>query len=244
MAVELPMEPSRPEIDLSKMFALIYGEPKIGKSTLASTFPDALFIATEEGLRFLEVMKISCPTWIQFREIVKALKEEEKYKTRYKTIVIDTVDLLYQACENHVCEAKGISHPSDDDWGRGWAMVREEFHKGMRYLAAEGYGVVFISHTRSIERNVRGQKVPTIVPSFSNQARKVIMPLVDFVFYLSMDIDNPESNIRRVYSQNTLQFECGTRQKYFAEAIDEVSYDGIQEALIEARQIEEEMKNG
>lgn len=241
--VELPVEPQRPNLDFSGMFTLIYGEPKIGKSTLASTFPDSLFIATEEGLRFLEVMKVGCPDYKTFQEIVKELRSPES-KGRYRTIVIDTVDLLYSATETYVCEQKGISHPSEEEWGKGWMMVREEFQRGMRYLTSEGYGVVFISHAKQIEHNVRGRKVQRIVPTLSNQARRVIMPLVDFIFYLSMDVDDEESGLRRIYCRNTLQFECGTRQEYFPEVVDEISYDGLQEAYTYARKVQEDIKHG
>lgn len=120
-------------------------------------------------------------------------------------------------------------------------MVREEFQRGMSLLAAEGYGIVFISHSKLVEQNVRGIKIAQKQNSLSNQARRVINPLVDFIFYLANDVDRPESGVRRLYCQNTLQFECGSRQKYFPDAIDEVSYDGIQMAYEEALRTEEEM---
>lgn len=240
--LELPMEPVRDAQNFSGVFTLIYGDPKIGKSTLASTFPDAFFIATEAGLRFLNVMKEPCGDWQKFKDIVKALREP-KYKERYKTIVIDTVDLLYQACMDFVCEENNMTYPADEEWGKGWAKVRDEFQKGMRHLTAEGYGVVLISHTKVTEVEIRGRKVPKTVPTFSGSARRVIMPLVDYIFYIANDVDNPESTIRRIYCRNTIQFECGTRQKHFPEAIDEVSYDGLQEAFLQAEAIERELNN-
>jgi len=233
--VSLPLEKIAPVSDFSRLFALIYGPPKIGKSTLASTFPGALFVATEEGLRFLNVYKVSCPNWLTFREVMKQLKGEEA-KQRYKTIVIDTVDLLYRWCEEFVCDVKGLAHPSDEDWGKGWAFVRDEFQTGCKYLTSEGYGVVFISHHREVETKIRGVKVVKTVPSFSNTARKIILPLVDFVFYLAPDVDAQEQEgARMIYSQNAVEYEAGSRQKYFPHVIDEVHYTALADALSMAR---------
>lgn len=241
--MDLPLEPTREVDNFSGVFSLIYGAPKIGKSTLASTFPGSFFIATESGLRFLKVRKESCASWDKFKQIVKALRED-KYKEVYRTIVIDTVDLLFQACVDYVCTERNISHPADEDWGKGWSMVRDEFQKGMTHLTAEGYGVIFISHAKEVEIEVRGRKVPRTVPTLTGSARRVILPLVDYIFYLANDVDNPESDIRRIYCRNTLQFECGTRQEQFPDAIDEISYDGLQEAFMQAELIQEKLNNG
>lgn len=237
----LPIEPSPPEDDFGGMFTLIYGPPKIGKSTLASTFPNALFVATEPGLRFLNVMQTKCPDWVRFRDIIKQLRMPEA-KDRYRTVVIDTVDLLYQACENFICTTRQIQHPSEEDWGKGWSMIREEFQTGMRYLASEGYGIVFISHHKEVEATIRGVKKTKIIPSMSNVARRVILPLVDFICYLAPDNETPERTVRRLYTMPTLEFEAGTRQAYFPEAIDDISYEGLLEALRAAKAREALMK--
>lgn len=238
----LPTEPQSTAIDFSGMFTLIYGPPKIGKSTLASTFPKALFIATEEGLRFLPVMKVSCGDWLKFKDIVKQLRKPEA-KEHYRTIVFDTIDLLYQACEQHVCDVHKLTHPSEEEWGKGWSMVKDEFQTGMRILGAEGYGMVFISHHKEIQATIRAAKRTKIVPSMTGTARRVILPLVDFIVYMSSDVDVPEKNIRRLYTMPTLDFEAGTRQAFFPEAIDDISYNGLVEALTTAKAREEALKS-
>lgn len=226
------------------MVTLIYGPPKIGKSTLAATFPDALFIATEAGLRFLSVYRVSCTDWVKFREIVNELRTDEA-KSRFRTIVIDTVDLLYRTCEDHVCQVKGIAHPADEDWGKGWAYVRDEFQRGMSYLTGEGYGVVFITHHKEEDHVYRGRKVVKTVPSFTGTARRIILPLVDFIFYFAPDVDTPEEEgARRLYSRNAVEYEAGSRQAFMPAYLDDPSYDTILDAIKMARAQEEEFNNG
>jgi hypothetical protein len=239
----LPTEPEPIVTDLSQMFVLIYGPPKIGKTTLAATFPRAFFIATESGQRFVSVVRKPCATWIDFKDLVKQLRMPQA-KELFKTIVIDTIDLLYMACENHICLTRNIQHPSEEDWGKGWAMVRDEFQNGMRYLTSEGYGVVFIAHHKEIEATIRGVKKSKIVPNLTNQARRVLLPLVDFQFYLSSDNDIPERAVRRIYCKPTLEYESGARQSNMPDAIDDVSYSGIMDAITQARLTEIAMKAG
>lgn len=234
MTIELPTEPTPPTEDLSRMFLLIYGPPKIGKSTLASTFPDALFVATEQGLRFLNVLQVPCVEWLAFKEIVGKLIEEDA-KARYKTIVIDTVDLLYTACELYVCNKHNLAHPSEEEWGKGWDYVRKEFHRGMLALTGAGYGVVFISHEKISEVSIAGIKKSRTIPAFSNTARKIILPLVDFIFYLGSDRERPEVAERRLYCRPHLEYESGGRQAYMPEYIDEIDYHNVLDAISMAK---------
>ena len=48
---------------------LVYGPPKIGKSTLAASFPNPWIVDTENGYKFLDVEKLwVCKTWEEFEE--------------------------------------------------------------------------------------------------------------------------------------------------------------------------------
>ena len=47
--IKLPTKKSKIESDLSKYSILLYGKIKIGKTSLAAQFPDALFLMTEPG---------------------------------------------------------------------------------------------------------------------------------------------------------------------------------------------------
>jgi hypothetical protein len=44
MSVALPKEKTQPSRDLTAKTTLLYGPPKIGKSSLASKFPGAVFL--------------------------------------------------------------------------------------------------------------------------------------------------------------------------------------------------------
>lgn len=77
--------------DLSGYITLLYGPPKIGKTTFGSKMPAPLVLATERGysaIGGLDVVDIF--TWGDIRNAVRELKKPELKET-YKSIIIDTV---------------------------------------------------------------------------------------------------------------------------------------------------------
>lgn len=192
--MKLPDKAKLKVTDFRKYKFLIYGDPGSGKSTLASKFPDAIFIPTEPGLNFLEVNQITdddgnpkiARDWNEFIEAIKLLCTTEHH---YKTIVVDTIDNAFEFCALHVLKARGLEHETDEAYGKGFNMIRREFTKVVNFVANSGYGLVFVSHEKSSQREERGVKREYTDSSLSNQARVFTNGLVDFIFYCSIDGD-------------------------------------------------------
>lgn len=192
--MKLPEKPKPKVIDFREYKFLIYGDPGSGKSTFASKFPDAIFIPTEPGLNFLEVNQITdddgnpkiIRDWNEFIEAIKLLCTTEH---PFKTIVVDTIDNAFEFCALHLLKLRGIEHETDEAYGKGFGMIKREFTKVINFVANSGYGLVFISHEKSTQREERGVKREYIDNSLSNQARVYVNGLVDFIFYCSIDDD-------------------------------------------------------
>ena len=125
---------------------IIYGVEGIGKSTLASQFPDPLFIDTEGSTKELDVNRYDKPSsW-------SMLKEQVSYtvKTRpCKTLVIDTVDWAEKLCIKSICDASGKKGIEDFGYGNGWVYEKEEIEKLLDMLEeviAAGINVVLTAH--------------------------------------------------------------------------------------------------
>jgi len=205
----LPTEKSAPALSPARIKALLYGPPKIGKSTFASKInPEhTLFIATEPGLGSLDVFQIPCKDWMEFRGIGADLAEDPKH---YEVAVVDTVDELYRMCSDHVCRELGCKHPSDLDYGKGWAAVADEFRLRVGKLASLDLGVWFVSHAedREVKKKV-GTKTVT-QPSLSGQARKFLTGFVDFIFLATWEGDE-EADKRILYTEGAEHHEAGGR---------------------------------
>lgn len=190
--MKLPTKKKPRETDLREFKFLIFGSPKAGKSTFASHFPDALFIPTEPGLKFLECNVITdddgnpkiAKNW---KEIVEAVKLICTTDHQFKTVVIDTVDNAWDFCSRHVLAQRDIEHESDEAFGKGYTMVKREFSGLINQLANHGFGLVFISHEKAGEREDRGVKRTYIDSSMGASAKSYINGLCDFIFYTYRD---------------------------------------------------------
>ena len=130
MAVDLlTLEPQRISKDLKGKFMLLYGLPKVGKTTLASQL-DKVFIASfEPGTNALDnVLTAPMITWNDWKKTVKQLvRDKEKLANKIGVIAVDTADEAYKLCEKWVCSQNGIEQIREIPYGGGYKMLDDEF---------------------------------------------------------------------------------------------------------------------
>lgn len=177
--MELTKTRSKVITDLSFYTGLIYGEEGIGKSTLCSQMDNPYFIATEPGHKAMEVFKSDVSSWDEFRDVARELVMSKEHK--YKTVVIDTVTNLVDFCASSVYEQHNISHMSDLEWGKGFALVKDEFKKVLIPLCNSSLGVIFVAHDMLREMEFHGAKRDVWCPNMIKTASTVINQIVDFI---------------------------------------------------------------
>lgn len=127
---------------------LIYGPEGIGKSTLASKFPDAVFIDTEGSTSHMDVMRFPDPgTWTQLLNTVREAAGEDACKT----LVIDTADWAERLCIAHVLAVNKWSSIEAPGYGKGYVYIKEEFSKLLDLLTiliSKGKNVVLTAHSQ------------------------------------------------------------------------------------------------
>jgi len=176
----LPTVKSLPSENLGAYSMLLYGEKKIGKTSMASMFPEALFCMFEPGGKALSIYQIPIKRWEDFLSVLRLLKKDKKFKT----IIIDPVDIAYVLCLQYVCKRLGIEHPSDEEWGKGWQAVREEFTMRFNDLLELDKGVILISHAADKEIKTRlGKSYHKVMATMPGQAREALEGIVDIWVY-------------------------------------------------------------
>lgn len=218
----LPIEVSKPKINFNEYTTLIYGAPKVGKSTLASQFESPLFVAAEAGLNALETFNVPVGDWETFIQICAEIAKGEH---KYKTIVIDTVDNLFKFCSNYICKKQNIQHESELEWGKGWKLVKEEFFRVITKLSHLKYGLVLISHAEPSEIKTRTGFITKWVPTMSNQAKEVVLPICDFIFFCTIEMTQ-EGEKRLIRCRPSENWEAGSRFKTWSNCL-EMSYEAI-----------------
>ena len=125
---------------------VIYGPEGIGKSTLASQFPDVVFIDTEGSTKELDVRRYPAPR--DWNDIITAV-EDCAAEAPCKTLVIDTADWAEQFCIDDVCRKNNVKGIESFGYGKGYVYVTEAFQallKSCDKCIEAGINIVFTAH--------------------------------------------------------------------------------------------------
>lgn len=217
----LPKEKTKPITDVNRLTVLVYGAPKIGKSTMCSHAEGAVFLATEAGLNSLEVFQVPITSWEEF---LAACAELAEGKHSFRTVIIDTLDAAYSLCAAHVLRKNGVTHESELPYGRGYALISNEFTRVLSKLSFLGMGKIYVCHASEIDIESRTGKTTRIVPSIPERIRKTVLATVDVIGYADLDMaPGPDGKpmIRRVMrTKPHPNFEAGDRTGRLPETID------------------------
>ena len=206
--VTLPNEPSIPCTNIGDYSILLYGQEKIGKTSLAAEFPDALFFMFEPGARGLRIYQREINNWAEFKSYLDILDDN---KGRFSTLVMDTADIAYQMCLKYVCDKEGIEHPSDAAYGKGWNKVNSEFGEQVNKMLKLNRGVIFTSHAVEKEIKTRlGEEYQRIIPTMSGGARNILEAIIDVWGYMYYDADGR----RYLRIRGNDHIAAGTRLQY------------------------------
>ena len=213
--MKLPTQKTAPQTNINTVTMLLYGDPKIGKSTFCSRFENAFFIATEPGLNHLETYNLRADTW---REAYDILSELQENPGRFSPIVIDTVDRLWELCCRYICEQNNLKALSSMGYGKGYEFAEVEFNYYLQDLVKLNTGLIFTSHaTYDTFINSEGEQTKKFMPSVDKRVRKYLNPLVDIIGYISMvhDVDKStgEKVEKRIFHahENIELWEAGDR---------------------------------
>ena len=217
----LPTKKIPPKETLSDLTVLIYGPSKIGKSTWCSHSDNALFLATEPGLNSLDVYQVPIRNW---EELLAACADIAEGKHSFKTVIIDTIDNAYRFCSDYICAKFKIEHESDLGYGKGWALINNEFMRVLTKLAFLPYGLYLVSHSQEKEIETKTGKYLRTIPTLPDKARKIVLGMADLILFCDLQVSTDESGksaYRRVMrTKPNLYYEAGDRTGRLPETID------------------------
>ena len=156
---------------------VITGTEGIGKSTLASHAPDALFIDTEGGTDQIDTRRISgLKTWDELKAVVD---EVIATPSCCRTLVLDTADWAEGMCIRHICTKFKVAGLESLGYGKGYTYLYEEFGtllEKLNKLIPLGISVIIIAHAK-----MRKQELPEEQGAFDRWELKLsrqVAPLV------------------------------------------------------------------
>lgn len=128
---------------------VLYGPEGIGKTTLAASFPDPLFIDTEGGTSHYDVARVdpAPASWQALLDAVRAVKAERPCST----LVLDTADWAEDMCLRSLCAEHKWASIETPGYGKGYTYLSESFGRlldALSDVAEAGINVVVCAHAQ------------------------------------------------------------------------------------------------
>lgn len=242
---------------------LIYGPPKIGKSTLAGATKDALMIPTEDRVDHIGCDKTPIPVKLEeVFDVIEFLSSDKAHG--YKRLIIDTIDWLEPLVHQYVCDQNGWKSITDDH------NKETAFQKGLKYHSVEGWkfllkgfdhlrdngiAVVLIAHSAVIKMDPpEGDSYDKNVMKIDKNALAVVEEWADLIGYYNREIfvkSDEGKNGKAVQSNRRLLHVSGNSPAFISGnsfgiadlEVDLNAADQIMEYLLTYTHSEEETKN-
>jgi len=180
----LPKRKTPKGLDPKDLTFLIYGKPKIGKSTWACAV-NPLVIPTERGLGGLECYQTDLiTTWQDFINVVKALKAEKEYP--YSAVAVDTLGNLQGMCEDYICQKFNVKHISDMSFGKGYGLVNSEWRRVFTALKSLPLMLILVAHEKGRVQKTRTGELCVLGPNLSGSVKEWTEGDVDFILRFDM----------------------------------------------------------
>ena len=187
---------------------LLYGAPKVGKTTALSQLDDCLILDTEGGANMIEGYVES----FKNREVLIKVLKEAQDGHEYKYVAIDTIDKIATWAETAVCVEENVSAVQDLAFGKGFGMVREKVLNTVKILKEIFPHVIIIGH-RKWARAVVDSKAIVEPESLdlTGKLKNMLMADCDAIGYVYRDED--KGNLMVTFQSNDA-LEAGSRSPH------------------------------
>lgn len=128
---------------------VIYGTEGVGKSTLASKFPEPLFLDVEGGTSQMDVRRVEVNS--SWDELLSTVTEVYRDPEVCRTLVLDTADAAESLCIRHILQKYNQKSIESFGYGKGYTYIGEEWSKLMSIfdgLIDKGINVTVIAHAK------------------------------------------------------------------------------------------------
>ena len=188
----LPIENNVPATGLPREIKLVLeGKSKVGKTTFAAGFPDALMIECEPGgaahigCKVLDISK--------GKEPLKGLRmaiEELRTDTRFKTVILDTVDAVADLVAQEICRELNIATiadaPAKARHGVQWEMYANRIVGIVGALIALPKHIVVLGHTKPASYDEKGVLKAAEGLDIYGKAARILYARVDNIGHMSV----------------------------------------------------------
>ena len=195
---------NRKAISSNPKIMLLYGAPKVGKTTTLSQLDDCLIVDTEKGSHMVDGTIAECHSR---EDLISLLEELIDRKDKFKYIALDTIDNIADWADFSVCKEENVSAVQDLPFGKGFGLVRQKVMNTIDAFSKVTDHLIIIGHRKVAYAVADGSNI--VVPEsldLTGKTKNLIMSKCDAIGYVYRD----EDNLRVSFKANDA-IEAGSR---------------------------------
>lgn len=191
---------------------LVYGQPGVGKTTLAVSAPDAVLFDYDGGVQRIngahQTLTVQIRSW---EDTSEALDEIVASYPDVKTIVIDTVGKMLDFMSDYIVRNNSRMKKSDGTLSlQGYGLRKSMFIDFIKKTAVLGKNIIFVAHEKEEKRGDDTVKRPDIGGSSANDLVKEL-DLVGYMQMLGKDRTIAFNPTEAYYAKNTCNLPAVTK---------------------------------
>lgn len=170
---------------------MLVGVEGVGKSTFGANAPSPIFLATEDGVRHLNVASFPEPATLEdAMENLRALYKDEH---DYKTLVVDTLDWLEPMVWMSVCKKRGWKDIEEPGYGKGYTAANDAWRTLLAACDAlrhkRGMEIILIAHAANKTlNNPAGGDYSRYEPKLQRGAAALCKEWCDSVLFATYEV--------------------------------------------------------
>jgi len=193
----------RKPVSVNPKILLLYGAPKVGKTTMLSQLNDCLVIDTESGSHMLEGYFHGVNSKEELLEFYRDAKDGHEYKI----FALDTIDKLVEWTAKDVCKETGVDDIADLPYGKGFGMVRERVMNNIKKLQSLCPKTIIVGHRKTAAAVDNSTAIEPESLDLSGKLKNQLMAQSDAIGYMFRG----EENELMISFESGVALEAGSR---------------------------------
>lgn len=214
-----------------------FGYGGIGKTPVATKMERPYYLAFgKSGLSGINNVPFKpIMSWADFKKFNKIFSDPKNFDTlhsKFQTIILDELEVLYSFCEKYVANSEGVNKIKEGNGGYGlWGDLKAEWEAEMLKIIGSGFCVMFILHTAPDDtgRQFPVGDVKRMLPILLNHS-----DIIGYVKGNGVDADTGKPIHSSLMLAGTPEYFARTRNEYFDPVIEDYTAENLIKAYYTA----------
>ena len=203
----------------------VFGQSKVGKTTMLSELNNCLIIDTEKGTRYVDALKVQVNNSADLKNTVRALKESG---SQYNYLALDTIDNVVSWFEKDVARDNNVDSFAKIPFGDGYNQVRTRVMNMITALMDCCDHVIIIGHRKKTIIGNESVEVNVSSLDLSGKLKNYVMAKSDAIGFVYRD----EEGHLKISFEASDEIEAGTRLPHLAGKILDFKWSEIYKTAV------------